>query len=136
MQQLRTLQDGIQQHLELTKVQQEQTVHRLQELSVETDDEEDDGVQRMAALGEAKRRSEVLEADQVSSGITYAQIRSHITQQSIEDVTTSVNSTALIGLPPAVVGKINQRIRGVTTTNGSKAVIGVFSDTVNARDFL
>jgi len=84
---LATLQDDVQQHLELTKKQQQETQQRLQELSIEHDNEEDDDCQRELALKEVQNRSDVLEADQISSAVTYAQVRSHITQQSIEDIT-------------------------------------------------
>jgi len=133
---LATLQDDVQQHLELTKKQQQETQQRLQELSIEHDNEEDDDCQRELALKEVQNRSDVLEADQISSAVTYDQVCSHITQQSIEDITTADNSTALIGLPQAVLGKINQHIQGVTTTNHSKAVIGVFSDGLKVDDIL
>lgn len=72
----------------------------------------------------------------MASGTVYAQVRSHITQQNIEDVLTTDNSTALVGLPQAVIGQIDQRIKGVNTTSHSKAVVGVFSNAVDARDFL
>jgi DNA-directed RNA polymerase subunit E'/Rpb7 len=95
-----------------------------------------DEMQREAALREATDRSRLLEANQEASRTVNAQVRAHITQQSIEDVRTSDNSVALVGLPEAVIGQIDQRIKGVETTNHSKAHVGVFSDAVNARDFL
>ncbi len=134
VQRLLALQDDIQQHLELTRTQHEQTRQKLQELSVETSNEEHDGAQCEAALGEVRSRAEVLETDQISSGVICAQVRSHVTRQSIEDMRTSDNSTALVGLPQAVIGKIDQRIRGVSTTNHCRAVVGVFSDAINIKE--
>ncbi|KAK6436472.1 hypothetical protein LTR95_007333 [Oleoguttula sp. CCFEE 5521] len=137
VQRLRVLQDDIQQHLQLTVTLREQTQQKVQELSVEPEDEEDDGAQRELARKEVERRSEVLEADQNSSDTIYDQVHSHVTRQIIEDITTSDNSAAWVGLPQAVVGKVDQRIRGVRTTNQSKAVVGVFSDAMNVKnDFL
>lgn len=130
------LQTSIQQHLELTKQQQGETQKRIQELGVESDDEEDEGLQRAAALQEVERRSKLLEEDQVSSGITYGQVRSHITQQTIIDVVTSEDSTAQVGLPESVVGMIHQRIGNVMTTKRSKARVGVFPGNLDVNDFL
>jgi hypothetical protein len=133
--QLSTLQTEILQHLSATNEEQRNTRQRLEELTIERDADETDDAQRDLAIAEVKSRSKLLENDQVCKGVIYTQIRSHITQQSIEDVITSAESSAMVGIPEAVVGKINLRIRSVHTTDRSKAVVGVFPGGFKMEEF-
>jgi alkanesulfonate monooxygenase SsuD/methylene tetrahydromethanopterin reductase-like flavin-dependent oxidoreductase (luciferase family) len=111
------------------------TLQRLEELTIEEDADETDDAQRGLAIAEVKSRSKLLETDQVCKGVIYAQIRSRITQQSIEDVITSAESSAIVGLPETVVDKIDLRIRKVHTMDHSKAVVGVFPSGFKMEDF-
>jgi len=121
--------------MDLTKSQQSEVQKRKGDLQEEPEDEEDEGAQRTLALKEVEEQSRLLEADQISSGVVFSQSRSERTGQDISNVITSDDSRALIGLPEGVVGKINQRIRDVTTQGNSAAVVGVFDGNVDMRDF-
>lgn len=116
-QQLQNLEAKIEEHLDFTGKQQAEAQKRTQELQEESEDEEDGGAQRTLVIREIEERSRLLEADQVSSGVVFSQARSTRTGQEIGKVTTSDDSRALVGLPESVVGRINQRIRDVTTQN-------------------
>lgn len=132
--QLQALETKIQEHLDLTKKQQDEAHDRKQELQEEPEDEEDGGAQRTLAIKEVEERAHLLEADQISCGVVFSQVRSKRTGQEIGKVITSDNSKALVGLPESVVGKINQRIREVITQKGSTAVVGVFGSNVSMKD--
>lgn len=129
--QLQTLEVKIQEHLDLTKRQQEEAEKRRQELQEEPEDEEDGGAQRTLAIKEVEAQSRLLEADQVSCGVVFSQVRSKRSGQDISDIVTSDNSQALVGMPESVVGEINQRISGVRTEGGSRAIVGVYSGNVS-----
>ncbi|KAF2998445.1 hypothetical protein E8E13_000859 [Curvularia kusanoi] len=122
--QLYALEMKIQEHIDLTKRQQEEARQRQRDLEGESDDEEDGDAQRMLAIGEIKEQSRLLEADQVSCGVVFSQARSRRSGQDISNIITLRDSRALVGLPESVIGKINQRIRDVRTEDGSMAVIG------------
>ena len=134
-QQLQALETKIQEHLELTKKQQDEVEKRKQELHEEPEDEEDGGAQRTLAIKEVENQSRFLEADQISSGVVFSQVRSKQTGQVIGTVTTSDDSRALVGLPESVVGKIHQRIGDVTTQKKSAAAVGVFDGSVDMKGF-
>ena len=119
----------------LTKQQQEDGQRRKQELQEEPEDEEDGGAQRTLASKEVDEQFDLLEADQVSCGVLYGQVRSQRTGQEIANVITSVDSRTLVGMPESVVGKINQRIGNVTTEKNSSAAVGVFSGSVDMSGF-
>ncbi|KAF2272441.1 uncharacterized protein EI97DRAFT_504224 [Westerdykella ornata] len=125
--QLQTLETKIREHLDLTKKQQKGAQERKQELQEEPEDEEDGGLERALAIKEVEEQLRVLEADQVSCGVILSQVRSKRSDHDIGHVVTSDNSRALVGMPESVVGKINQRIAGVRTDGGSRAVVGVYS---------
>lgn len=132
--QLQTLETKIQKHLDLTKRQQDQALERKRALEEEPEDEEDGGAQRTLAMKEVEQQSRLLEADQVSCGVVFSQVRSKRSGQEISNVITSNNSKALVGMPESVVGKINQRITDVRTQGGSVAVVGVYSGNIGLKD--
>jgi hypothetical protein len=132
--QLRALETKIQEHLDLTQRQQDQVQERTRALEDEVEDEEDGGAQRTLAIKEIEQQSRLLEADQVSCGVVFSQVRSKRSGQEISNVITLDNSKALVGLPESVVGKINQRIVDVRTEGGSVAVVGVYSGNINLKD--
>ncbi|KAL5331178.1 hypothetical protein ACEPPN_000707 [Leptodophora sp. 'Broadleaf-Isolate-01'] len=132
--QLQTLETKIQDHLDLTIKLQDKAWKRKQELQEEPEDEEDGGAQRTLAIKEVEERSRLLEADQVSCGVVFSQLRSKRTGQDISNIKTTDGSKALVGLPESVVGKIDQRIKDVTTQRNSAVAVGVF-DNVDMRDF-
>ncbi|KAI5924519.1 hypothetical protein F4810DRAFT_664018 [Camillea tinctor] len=133
--QLQSLKTKIQEHLDLIKQQKDEAEERKRELEEESDDEEDGGAQRTLAIKEIEKRLRLLETDQVSCGVVFSQLRSKETGQEIGNVITTDDSRALVGLPESVVGKINQRIRDVTTQNKSAAVVGVFDRNVSMNGF-
>jgi hypothetical protein len=132
--QLRALETKIQEHLDLTQRQQDQVQERTRALEDEVEDEEDGGAQRTLAIKEIEQQSRLLEADQVSCGVVFSQVRSKRSGQEISNVITLDNSKALVGLPESVVGKINQRIVDVRTEGDSVAVVGVYSGNINLKD--
>jgi hypothetical protein len=132
--QLQALEAKIQDHMDLTKRQQDEALQRKRELREEPEDEVDDGAQRKLAILEVEEQSRLLDADQVSCGVIFSQVRSKWSGQDISNVVTSGDSRALVGLPESVVGKINQRIRDVRTEGGSMAVVGVYSGNFSFRD--
>ena len=132
--QLQTLETKIQERLDLTKRQQDQALERKRALEEEPEDEDDDGAQRTLAMKEVKQQSRLLEADQVSCGVVFSQVRSKRSGQEISNITTLDNSKALVGLPESVVGKINQRITDVRTERGSVAVVGGYSGNISLKD--
>jgi len=129
--QLQTLEMKIQRHLNLTKRQQEEAEKRKQELQEEPEDEEDSGAQQTLAIKEIKEQSRLLEADQVSCGVVFSQVRSKRSGQDISNIVTMDNSKALVGLPESVVGNINQRINNVRTKGSSQAIVGVYSGNIS-----
>ncbi|RYP12005.1 hypothetical protein DL765_007521 [Monosporascus sp. GIB2] len=133
--QLQTLETKIQEHLDFTIQQQDEARKRKQELQEEPEDEEDGGAQRTLAIQEVEEQSRLLEADLVSCGVVFSQLRSERTGQEIGNVVTTDDSRALVGLPESVVGKVNQRIKDVTTQRNSAAAVGVFDRNVDMRDF-
>ncbi|CAN9195583.1 unnamed protein product [Alternaria alternata] len=132
--QLQTLETKIQKHLDLTKRQQDQALERKRALEEEPEDEEDGGAQRTLAMKEVEQQSRLLEADQVSCGVVFSQVRSKRSGQEISNVITANNSKALVGMPESVVGKINQRITDVRTEGGSVAVVGVYGGNIGVKD--
>jgi hypothetical protein len=125
--QLQTLETKIQEHLNLSRRQQDEAQQRMRELQEEPEDEDDDGAQRTLAMKEVEEQLRQLEADQVACGVVFSQVQSRRSGQDIGNVFTSDDSKALVGLPDSVVGKINQRIKEVRTVNSSVAVVGVYS---------
>jgi len=132
--QLQSLEVQIQEHMNLTKKQQDEVQRRRQELEDEPEDE-GDSAQRALAIQEVEKQSSLLEADQVSSTLVFSQVRSKPTGQDINSIITSEDSMALVGMPESVVGKVNQRIKGVTTQNKSAAAVGVFDKNFDMSNF-
>jgi hypothetical protein len=132
--QLQTLETKIQEHLEITKRQQDEAQQRKRELQEEPENDDDGGAQQTLAINEVEKQSRLLEADQVSSGFVFSQARSRRSGQDISNMVTLVKSKALVGLPESVVGKINQKITGVRTEGGSTAVVGVYSGNFSFKD--
>jgi hypothetical protein len=126
----------IQTHLKITKEMHDEAQKRKQELQEVPEDEEDGGAQRTLAIKEVDEQSRLLEADQVSCGVIFAQLRSKLTSQEVGKVITTDDSRALVGLPESVVGKINQRIGDVTMQKNSVAVVGVFNGSIDVNDFV
>ncbi len=134
MVQLQTLEKAAQQHLELTKTTQSAIERQKLELEQDVDHASDDDDQQEFAMKEIEEQARLLEADQISSGVIFAQVHSRLTKQDISDVITADESRAMVGLPESVVGKIQQRIRGVHTTGKSAAAVGVFDSNVDMRN--
>ena len=132
---MQALETQIQEHIDLTKKQQDEAQRRRQDLQEEPEDEKDGGAQRALATQEVEKQKGLLEADQVSSVVVFSQVRSKRTGQYISNVITSDDSKALVGMPESVVGEVNQRIKDVTTKNRSAAAVGVFDKNVDMRDF-
>ena len=132
---MQALETQIQEHIDLTKKQQDEAQRRRQDLQKEPEDEKDGGAQRALATQEVEKQKGLLEADQVSSVVVFSQVRSKRTGQYISNVITSDDSKALVGMPESVVGEVNQRIKDVTTKNRSAAAVGVFDKNVDIRDF-
>jgi hypothetical protein len=119
---LQAVETKLQEHLLLASEQRAEAQKRIQQL-----EEEHDGTADFdQAIEEATRRVQVLEADQVSCGVVFAQAESTRSGIDIVKVLTSQKSIAFVGLPPSVVGKVNLRIGEVTTTDGSTSHVGVF----------
>lgn len=124
--QLQALETKIHEHLDPTKQQQEQVRQRKRELQEGGEDEDDPNI--ALALQKIEEQLRLLEADQVSCGAVFSQVKSRRSGQDISHVITSENSKALVGLPESVVGKIDQRLRDVRTEIHSAAVVGVYTN--------
>lgn len=133
-QQLQALESKIQDHLDLTRKLQYDTQERKRELQEDLEDEDDEGAQRLLAIKEVETQCRLLEANQISCGVVFSQARSKRSGQEIGKVITLDESRAMVGLPEAVVGKINQRIEEVRTEKGSHAIVGVFGGNVSMKD--
>jgi hypothetical protein len=122
--QLDAVKDKIQEHLDLMIEQFESTTHRIEELenSYDGSDEADQ------AVDEAKKRAEVIQASQVSCGVVYTQAESSRSGVDINQVLTTDNSFAYVGLPSSVVGKVNLRVEQVITQRGSTSHVGVYCE--------
>ncbi|KAK4981906.1 hypothetical protein LTR66_009614 [Elasticomyces elasticus] len=96
---------------------------------------EKDEAEQTLAVVESKKQSRVLQDLQASCGIIYTQLRSARTGQTIRDIITDNESQAFVGMPESVVGKVEQLIEGVRTTNSSTAYVRVFRDSTNLPNF-
>jgi hypothetical protein len=123
---LEVIETQVQQHLHRAHEQQIEAENRSQQL-----EEDHDGTAEYdQAIDEVAKRIEVLEADKVSCGVVFAQVRSKRSGIDIGKVLTTDKSLAYVGLPQNVVGKINLRIGEVTTQGESTSHVGVFKDDV------
>ncbi|RMD40943.1 hypothetical protein DV735_g4217, partial [Chaetothyriales sp. CBS 134920] len=118
---LQDLENKIQEHIDLTKRQQDEARRRRRELQ----EDEDSDRQRALSTPDAEGQTRTLESEQASSGVIFSQVRSTRPGQDISNIITSDDSTALVGLPRGDLGKINQRIKDVTTQRNSVAIVGV-----------
>ncbi|KAH7344304.1 hypothetical protein BKA66DRAFT_434342 [Pyrenochaeta sp. MPI-SDFR-AT-0127] len=124
--QLQALEGAVQEHINLTKKEQDDAQRRKDELQEEPEGEEDGGVQRTLALKEVEEQSRLLQADQDSSEVLVTQIKIHHTMQKIRDVKASEDSTALAGFINTVADpKVEQDISGVAADKRSFAGAGV-----------
>jgi hypothetical protein len=82
-------------------------------------------------IKEIEEQSRILEADQLSCGVVFLQVRSKRSGQDIDEVITSTDSKALVGLPESVVGMMNQHIGKVLTEKSSTAVVGVYGNNIS-----
>ena len=130
--QMQALETRIEEHLALTKKQQDEIQTRKRELEegLEEDSDDDDD-QRERAIEEVRKQARIREADQVSSAVIFSQVQSTRSGQDISKVFTSANSKAWVGLTESVVGRINQRISDVRTEGGSTAYVGVMSGNIS-----
>lgn len=133
--QLQALETQIQEHIDLTKKQQDEAHRRRHDLREEPEDEEDGGAQRALAIQEVDKQKDLLEADQVSSIVVFSQVQSKRTGQDIKNVITSDDSKALVGMPESVVREVNQQIKDIVTKNRSAAAVGIFDKNVDMKDF-
>ena len=130
--QLQALENEVHQQLDILKKLQEETQKRNQELQKEPEDEDDDDAShRNSAIGEVAKQLKVLEAEQVSCGVVFAQAQSARTGLEIGNVLTQDHSFALVGLTSNVVGKINARIGNVTTNKSSVSVVGRYDGNID-----
>lgn len=124
MKKLHDLEKEIQAHLDLTTEHLETTHSRIEQL-----EENHDGSPEMdQAINELQKRAENLQNDQVASGVVFAQAESSRSGIDIGKVVTSDNSNAYVGLPASVVGRVNLRVKEVTTQIGSTSHVGVFGE--------
>jgi hypothetical protein len=83
------------------------------------------------AIAEVEKRAELLETDQVNCGVILAQANASRSGIDIGKVLTTDQSTAFVGLPASVVGKVNLRVSEVTTQGGSTSHVGVFAENIS-----
>jgi hypothetical protein len=133
LRQLYVFETMIENHLDSTKKKHEEALDRMRELQEESDDEEDGGALRTFIIKEIEEQSRILEAEQLSCGVVFLQVRSKRSGQEIDEVITSANSKALVGLPESVVGMMNQHIGKVITEKSSTAVVGVYGSNISLR---
>jgi hypothetical protein len=128
-QQLQGLETKIETHLKLTQQLSGDVVEHRGQIEVEVADAEDDA-QGILALREIDNQAQILEEATVSSAVLHTQVHAKLTNQTIGNVLTEENSSAMVGLPQSVVGKLNQRIGDVTTRVSARAAVGVYPDDV------
>ncbi|KAF2717272.1 hypothetical protein K431DRAFT_233567 [Polychaeton citri CBS 116435] len=133
--QLETLEVQTEEHIELTKVQHKEVQVRKQKLQQEPDNEAGEGAQRELVIREVNEQTRLIEAVQVSLGVIYSQVQSRRTAQQIGNVTTTDESKALVGMPAEVIGKIDQRLGDVSTTKKSVALVGVYGNNMDMSGF-
>lgn len=131
LRQLYVFETMIENHLDSTRKKHGEALDRMRELQEESDDEEDGGVLRTMVIKEIEEQSRILEADQLSCGVVFLQVRSKRSGQDIDEVITSTDSKALVGLPESVVGMMNQHIGKVLTEKSSTAVVGVYGNNIS-----
>ena len=126
----------LQMFIDLIGQEKEGAQKRVQVLEEQEEQDQTGGAEHTLAIQECQTRLKILEEDQVSSKAMLEQVRSALTQQNICNVWTSEDSTAYVGMPEFVVGKVNQRIWNVSTRQGSASIVGVFAGNVNMNDML
>jgi hypothetical protein len=83
MKRLQSLETTLQEHVEFTKKEQEEAKKRTEGLQKEPEDEEDDGLERKAAITEIEEQSRLLKAELESSQVISSQVRSRLLAQGI-----------------------------------------------------
>lgn len=104
----------------------EEALKRIDELEADSEDDDDDLLQRKFAIFEIKRSLKVLETNEACSENLSKRIRLVLVNQSIGDVITSEDSIAYVGLPEGAASQANQRIGNVRTDNRSRSYVGIF----------
>ena len=135
-QQMHNLELQAREQIILFRKQQERLEQRERELALNSDSEDNESAEQVAASNEVKQQFRLLDESQISLGVVFAQVRAARTHQVIGNVTTDRESFALVGIPERLVGKIDQQIGDVSTTDKSAAVVGVFDSSVDMRDLL
>jgi hypothetical protein len=135
-QQMHNLELQAREQIILFRKQQERLEQRERELALNSDSENDESAEQVAASNEVKQQFRLLDESQISLGVVFAQVRAARTHQVIGNVTTDRESFALVGIPERLVGKIDQQIGDVSTTDKSAVVVGVFDSNVDMRDLL
>jgi hypothetical protein len=100
----------------------------MRELQKKPEHENDDGAQPTLAMKEVEKQLCQPEADQVSRGAIFSQVKSIRSGQDIGNVFTSDDFRVLVGLPDTFVGKINKPVEDLRAVRSSVAVVGVFSN--------
>lgn len=83
MGQLQTLEKAVREHVEVTKRAQSELERQKLELEQNSDDGGDDDAQQELAMKEIEEQSRLLQADQISSGVTFSQVHSRLTGHDI-----------------------------------------------------
>lgn len=122
--QFKSLESTVKKHIDLALKEHGEARERLQELEQGDGDNSDEEM----ASKEVEERLRLLETDQVSSGVIFAQARTGYSDVQIGNVETVDFSSAEVGLPASVVGRISLRLGNVRTANWSTSKVGVFRD--------
>lgn len=128
--QMQNLEVQISERMHITKQQRLESEEKVRDLEDGNPDGDGVEMERVAAAAERKKQSRLLEDLQARYGVMYSQVRSARTGQTIREVITDKNSRAFVGMPESIVGRVEQLIEGVRTTDGSVAYVGVFKDTI------
>ena len=128
---MQDLEIQISERMQMTKQQRSESEDKVRDLEDGNSDGDEDEMERVAAAAKCKKQSRLLEDVQASYGVMFSQVRSARTGQTIREIVTDKNSRAFVGMPESVVGKVEQLIEGVRTTDGSVAYVGVFTDSVD-----
>lgn len=124
---LQAIEEAIQNHMRSTQKQQDEARELLQRL-----EETYDSISNVdQAIAEVEKRAELLETDQVNSGVIFAQANASRSGIDIGKILTTDQSNAFVGLPASVVGKVDLRISEVTTQGGSTSHVGVFAENIS-----
>ncbi|KAH7069997.1 hypothetical protein BKA63DRAFT_519941 [Paraphoma chrysanthemicola] len=124
---LQAIEAAIHRHMRNTQEQQIEAKRHLEEL----EEGYDSAANVDEAIAEVEKRIDLLEMEKVNCGVVFAQANSSRSGIDIGKVLTTDDSTAFVGLPISVVGKVNLRVGEVTTQGGSTSYVGVFAENVS-----